>query len=127
MEEEGEQHPVYSEFDFFVSNKEGWGATSSLILLFIWIFLSAIEEQGERHVSVRGWQAQEGAACWDYFFTFHSIFSLGTLGCGLMIVKEEVCFSFFQPLSSHFTRKFCWHMCNASFSSSPVDDLGLRF
>ena len=70
MEEEGEQHPVYtSEFEVFVSNKEGWGATSSLILLFIWSFLSAMEEQGERRVSVRGWQAQEGAACWDYFFS----------------------------------------------------------
>ena len=39
------------------------------MLLFIF-FLSAMEEQGERHVSVRGWQAQEGAACWDYFSLF---------------------------------------------------------
>lgn len=46
MEEEGEQHPVYSEFDFFVSNKEGWGATSSLILLFIWIFCQQLKSKG---------------------------------------------------------------------------------
>ena len=47
MEEEGEQHPLYtSEFDFFVSNKEGLGATSSLILLFIWIFCQQLKSKG---------------------------------------------------------------------------------